>query len=139
MEDRPSATAPAGSNQDVATTDSKAVGKDEMAIEVQPGLLVPPIAVETKQASEELSQQLPDADNEPPHSVFSETAKITIILTASFAAVVSPLSASIYYPALNSLASDLHVTPSAITLTITTYMVSTETELKLVDRGKEMY
>jgi MFS family permease len=35
----------------------------------------------------------------------------------------SPFSANIYYPSLNSIAADLHVSSSQINLTITTYMV----------------
>ncbi|KAI1642341.1 putative MFS transporter [Daldinia loculata] len=66
----------------------------------------------------------PEEDpSEPPYSVLSEPAKISIIITASFAAIISPISSSIYFPALNSLASDLHVSVSLITLTITTYMI----------------
>ncbi|PVH74067.1 MFS general substrate transporter [Cadophora sp. DSE1049] len=60
---------------------------------------------------------------EPPYCVLSERAKVSIILTASFAAIISPISGSIYFPALNSLAHDLHVSVSLITLTITTYLI----------------
>lgn len=56
------------------------------------------------------------------HNSYRKTKIFTIIL-ASFAAFISPVSASIYYPALNSLASDLNVTVSTINLTITVYMV----------------
>lgn len=58
-----------------------------------------------------------------PYSVFSKTQKRLIILTASLTSSFSPLSANIYYPALNSIAKDLRVSPSQINLTITTYMV----------------
>jgi hypothetical protein len=57
------------------------------------------------------------------YSVFTTTKKRLIILTAALASSFSPLSANIYYPALNSIAKDLHVGPSQINLTITTYMV----------------
>ncbi|KXG51977.1 Major facilitator superfamily domain, general substrate transporter [Penicillium griseofulvum] len=57
-----------------------------------------------------------------PYSVFTSTQKRLIILTAALASSFSPLSANIYYPALNSIAKDLHVSPSQINLTITTYM-----------------
>jgi hypothetical protein len=58
-----------------------------------------------------------------PYSVFTSTQKRLIILTAALASSFSPLSANIYYPALNSIAKDLRVSPSQINLTITTYMV----------------
>jgi hypothetical protein len=60
---------------------------------------------------------------EPPYSVLSEPVKISVLLTASFAAIVSPISSSIYFPAIPTLSRDLHVSVSLITLTITTYLV----------------
>lgn len=60
----------------------------------------------------------------PPYTTFSEKDKIFTVIIASFAALISPISASIYYPALNPLAADLHVQVSTINLTITVYMVS---------------
>ncbi|KAL4771551.1 citrate synthase [Aspergillus nidulans var. acristatus] len=54
---------------------------------------------------------------------FTPFQKRLIILTASLASTFSPLSSNIYYPALNALAADLHVSPSQINLTITTYMI----------------
>lgn len=57
------------------------------------------------------------------YSVFSKPQKQLIILAAAVASAFSPLSANIYYPALNSIAKELHVSPSQINLTITTYMV----------------
>ena len=60
----------------------------------------------------------------PPYSRFTHRQKICITLTVSFLAIISPLSGQIYLPALNSLATDLHVPVSSINLTITTFMVS---------------
>jgi hypothetical protein len=60
------------------------------------------------------------------YSVFSPTQKSFIILAAALASSFSPLSANIYYPALNSIARDLEVSASQINLTITTYMVCTQ-------------
>lgn len=59
----------------------------------------------------------------PPYSRFTHRQKIGITLTVSFLAIISPLSGQIYLPALNSLATDLHVPVSSINLTITTFMV----------------
>ena len=36
----------------------------------------------------------------------------------------SPMSGSIYFPATNQIASDLHVTLTQINITVTTYLVS---------------
>jgi len=61
---------------------------------------------------------------EPPYTILSEKQKVFTIILASFAAFISPVSSSIYYPALNSLSRDLHVSVSKINLSITVYMVS---------------
>lgn len=57
------------------------------------------------------------------YSTFTTLQKRLIILAAALASAFSPLSANIYYPALNSIAKDLKVSTSQINLTITTYMV----------------
>ncbi|KAJ5179281.1 hypothetical protein N7492_002491 [Penicillium capsulatum] len=58
-----------------------------------------------------------------PYSVFTLAQKRLIVLAAALASAFSPLSANIYYPALNSIATDLNVSASQINLTITTYMI----------------
>jgi len=59
----------------------------------------------------------------PVHSVFTKNQKRFIVVMASFGGFFSPLSASIYFPALNALAQDLGVTSTLINLTLTSYMV----------------
>jgi len=59
----------------------------------------------------------------PPYSIFSTKAKIFIIVMVSISALVSPFAATLFYPALNVLADQLHVSESLITLSVTTYMV----------------
>lgn len=58
------------------------------------------------------------------YSSFSTAQKTFIIFTAAFASTFSPFSSNIYYPAINSIARDLHVTGAMMNLTITVYMVS---------------
>jgi hypothetical protein len=75
-----------------------------------------------------------DSSGEPPmqrqltsgevYSVFTVNQKRAIILTGSLAAFFSPLSSSIYYPSLPTIALDLHVSDSQINLTVTTYLAS---------------
>lgn len=99
-------------------------------------------------------QQVPDCDNVPSettpllrtssterYSVFSTTQKRLIILAAALASAFSPLSANIYYPALNSIAKELHVSPSKINLTITTYMVcyAAVIEAQRKDRAEDYF
>ncbi|KAJ5513753.1 hypothetical protein N7463_003305 [Penicillium fimorum] len=59
----------------------------------------------------------------PLYSVLPTGEKVFVIMAGSFAALISPLSSSIYLPALPSLASDMNVSVSLINLTITTYMI----------------
>lgn len=61
--------------------------------------------------------------DEPPYSIFGKHEKHYIIALASLAALFSPLSANIYFPALNTLSHDLNVSLDKINLTITTYLV----------------
>lgn len=58
-----------------------------------------------------------------PYSVLPSGEKAFVIVAGSFAALISPLSSSIYLPALNSIARDMNVSVSMINLTITTYLV----------------
>ncbi|KAL8647091.1 MAG: hypothetical protein Q9226_006579 [Calogaya cf. arnoldii] len=60
---------------------------------------------------------------EESHSVFTPFQKKLIVLTASTAALLSPLSSNIYLPALNLIAEDLDVTDSQINFTVTSYLI----------------
>lgn len=57
------------------------------------------------------------------YSVFKTWQKKAIVLAVSVSAVFSPMSTTIYLPALNQIASDLHATSSQINLTVTTFLV----------------
>ncbi len=57
-------------------------------------------------------------------SVYSSRQKKVILIAGSFAAFFSPVSSNIYFPALVTIAKDLHVSLSQISLTVTTYQVS---------------
>lgn len=59
----------------------------------------------------------------PPYTVFSKNKKRFIIFMAMMAGFFSPFSANIYFPALNVIAADLHVTNTLVNLTLTTYMI----------------
>ncbi|KAK4889953.1 hypothetical protein LTR27_011283 [Elasticomyces elasticus] len=57
------------------------------------------------------------------YSILTTGQKRAIIVTASFAAWFSPMSGSIYYPALTVIANDLHVTSAKVNITVTTYLI----------------
>ena len=60
---------------------------------------------------------------EPAYSVFTQRQKGYIVLLTASAGFFSPLSSSIYFPALNALAQDLKVSNELINLTLTSFMI----------------
>lgn len=60
---------------------------------------------------------------EPPYTVFSYWEKVGIIILVSFLAMISPLSSTVFLPAIPSIAKDMGVSISLINLTVTTYLV----------------
>lgn len=63
------------------------------------------------------------SQNDTPYCVLPERQKVSLMLLASFAAIISPISSSIYFPAINDIARDLDVSINLVNLTITTYLV----------------
>lgn len=60
---------------------------------------------------------------EAPYSSFSLFEKRMIVLAAALSAFFSPLTAQIYFPALNVVAQAFDVSTTKINLTVTTYMI----------------
>lgn len=61
--------------------------------------------------------------DEKPYSSFSRRQKVFITSLTAFAAVFSPLSSFIYYPAIHALARDLDISIEQANLGVTTYMI----------------
>jgi MFS family permease len=57
------------------------------------------------------------------YSVFTVGQKRAIIFAGSFAAWFSPMTGSIYFPALDQIGADLGVSDSAMSVTVTTYLI----------------
>lgn len=57
------------------------------------------------------------------HSVFPKSTRVFIVIMAAICGTVSPLSGNIYFPALNPLSAELHVSQSLINISLTTYMI----------------
>ena len=74
--------------------------------------------VEGKEASERSQVAQPKL-----HSIFTRRERQFIVAITSLAAFFSPVSSSIYFPALNTLSVVLGVSVSLINLTVTTYLV----------------
>ncbi|ESZ94697.1 hypothetical protein SBOR_4948 [Sclerotinia borealis F-4128] len=60
---------------------------------------------------------------EPPYHVFSMTKKRQLVYLVSLAGLFSPLSSNIYFPALKEISTDLNVSLSLVSLTVTVYMI----------------
>ncbi|BCR86281.1 MFS transporter [Aspergillus chevalieri] len=67
------------------------------------------------------SQQ--NAVDQHDYSVFTVNQKRAIVAAASLASFYSPLSSSIYFPALETIASALGVSTSKVDITVTTYLI----------------
>lgn len=67
----------------------------------------------------------------PPYTIFGPRAKMFIVLSVSVSSLISPFGATTFYPAINVLAKQLHVTPTLMNLALTTYMVSPTPNLNI--------
>ncbi|KAF7713215.1 Uncharacterized protein PECH_001612 [Penicillium ucsense] len=72
-------------------------------------------------SSSDLESQTPSPA--PVYHVFSRTQKLCMVYIVSLAAIFSPLSSNIYFPALGLISKNLDVSMSLITLTVTIYMI----------------
>jgi MFS family permease len=59
----------------------------------------------------------------PPYTIFTSKEKTLIVALGAIGALLSPLTANIYYPALVDLAHDLSVSYNDINLSITVYLI----------------
>jgi hypothetical protein len=79
---------------------------------------------DSEKDKEDIVQSVPSVHvDEPPYFALPEQIKIVVILTASFASIISPFSTGVYYPAVTVTAQDLGVSITLINLTISTYQV----------------
>ncbi|KAI9649105.1 hypothetical protein NHQ30_001672 [Ciborinia camelliae] len=60
---------------------------------------------------------------EPPYHIFSMAKKRQLVYIVSLAGLFSPLSSNIYFPALKEISTDLNVSLSLVSLTVTIYMI----------------
>ncbi len=78
--------------------------------------------ISAERATEDL-EALHQVPSGPAYSVFSNRQRKFIISMVACAGFFSPLSANIYFPALNALSRDLKVSNELINLTLTSYMI----------------
>lgn len=89
-------------------------------IETKSALCPPQASNEAVFTDLEIAPTPPDTS---AYTVFSQSTRRWIIALATAASFVSPLTANIYFPALNPIADDLGVSTSLINLTLTSYMI----------------
>ncbi|CAI6018180.1 unnamed protein product [Clonostachys chloroleuca] len=73
-----------------------------------------------------LLAQLPPShgnSESPPYHIFTRRQKWNLVYLVSLAGSFSPLSSNIYFPAVDTIATELGVSASLVALTITVYMV----------------
>lgn len=58
-----------------------------------------------------------------PYSKFTQPQKRLTVFLITFAATFSPMSSSIFFPAMNALSASLHVSVEKVNVTITSYMI----------------
>ncbi|KAF5253250.1 hypothetical protein FANTH_1846 [Fusarium anthophilum] len=58
-----------------------------------------------------------------PYTIYTHWEKVGIVLLVSFLAMISPLSSTVFLPAITSIARDLNVSISLLNLTITAYLI----------------
>ncbi|KAE8145243.1 MFS general substrate transporter [Aspergillus avenaceus] len=89
--------------------------------EKEPVPQVSPIEHDSDQSV--LSQLETQAPPSTAYHVFGRSRKLQMVLLVSMAAIFSPLSSNIYFPALEVVSESLDVSMSLATLTITIYMI----------------
>lgn len=72
---------------------------------------------------EEVEKGHTRGEEEAIYSAFKPGTKVFILAMATFSSLFSPLSTTVYLPALTPLSTDLMVSTNLINLTLTTYMV----------------
>ncbi|KAI5208618.1 citrate synthase [Aureobasidium subglaciale] len=98
--------------------------EDDMKVSSDPDATpIVPTSSHEKTDQNLISTSEQPTDDGDVYSIFTPTQKKLIVLTASLAGFFSPLSGSIYYPALNTIADDLGITATKVNLTVTTYMI----------------
>ncbi|KAJ5149143.1 hypothetical protein N7448_000721 [Penicillium atrosanguineum] len=78
------------------------------------------LATPSSSSSINLESQIPKSTT---YHVFTRSRKLQMVCIVSLAAIFSPLSSNIYFPALGIISKDLGVSMSLTTLTVTIYMI----------------
>ncbi|KAH6895598.1 major facilitator superfamily domain-containing protein [Thelonectria olida] len=120
------------SNNDnsAATTDTKHQSANLGADQTETCRSIPLDQVPTRREQSNADQSvladpenMPRVSSGPAYSVFSKSTRRWIMALVVAASFVSPMTANIYFPALNPISESLGVSTSLINLTLTSYMI----------------
>ncbi|CAO3701709.1 unnamed protein product [Rhizopus microsporus] len=64
-----------------------------------------------------------DKGQDEPYSIFSIPQQVVLLGITAFTAMISPLTANIYLPALNQIEQSFNITTEQVNLTVTVYMI----------------
>ncbi|KAM5348188.1 hypothetical protein ACJ41O_008012 [Fusarium nematophilum] len=124
---RPTANNSPGHHHDNSTTVTSEVGEVPMSAvpEAIPDKNDEPAIHDLAGCADEtiLSHPMSRASSGPAYSAFSKKTRRWVLGLATVASFVSPLTANIYFPALNPISEDLDVSTSLINITLTSYMI----------------
>ncbi|WPG99433.1 Hypothetical protein R9X50_00224700 [Acrodontium crateriforme] len=124
IDDRPVATVPSKESE---ITNKKGRQQDGEAESIRTASSLSSLTDPDSQDGEDDEQDVESLHNvqtnSPPFSSFTVGQKRFIVLMVAIAGFFSPLSANIYFPALNTLAEKFDVSSATINLTLTSYMI----------------
>lgn len=129
MAERPNATGSASGDRITFITTSHELAEQPSApaSDMKDEIAPQPVDVDLEAGNRQETQGK-NASSEPAaeevYTVFSRGEITVIAILASISTFFSPLTASIYFPALNTISTDLGVSNTLVNLTVTTYMVS---------------
>lgn len=83
----------------------------------------PHVEGKAKERAQDLEALATVPSNRPLYSIFTLNQKRFIVFMVAWGGFFSPLSANIYYPALNTLSRELNVSQELLNLTLTSYMI----------------
>ncbi|PHH87449.1 hypothetical protein CDD83_8859 [Cordyceps sp. RAO-2017] len=119
-----SATATTITTESLGHVPSRFTASESDSLERKPGaIVVPASAPADRDAAYHVEPAVGDAARFPPYSAFSRSTKIWVTTMVTISSVISPMTANVYFPALNAVADSLDVSISLINLTLTTYMI----------------
>jgi hypothetical protein len=112
-------SAPANSAPDLHQSNEAEQEKSDVMLDVEKNA----VSIQPE-ASKQNTATTTTADAQ--YCILPEHQKIFLMMLCSFAAMISPISSSIYFPALNSIGSDLGVSINKMNLSITMFLVGTK-------------